>query len=94
MLEELSRFLGGDSAMAITYLIRATEAKPDFIRSRLDLAKIYLKHHNPHAPRTELSKIVNQSFSSSPSKALDRERQEARIPPDLLPLQPSSGLTP
>jgi tetratricopeptide (TPR) repeat protein len=78
MLEELPWFLGGDKDMAITYLVRATEVKPDYTRARLDLAKIYMKRQNHRAARTELLKIVAASPASPSSESRRQEHQEAR----------------
>lgn len=78
MLEELPWVLGGDKEMAITYLVRATEVKPDYTRARLDLAKMYMKRQNYRAARTELLKIVAASPASPSSESGQQEHQEAR----------------
>jgi len=78
MLEELPWILGGDKDMAITYLIRATEVKPDYIRARLDLAKIYMKRQNRSAARTELLKIINEGPASPLTESRPRDQREAQ----------------
>lgn len=78
MLEELPWFLGGDPEMAISYLIKATEVKPDYMRARLDLVKIYIKRNNHQAARKELLDIVAMPSPSPPSEAWQQQHQKAR----------------
>ncbi|HBP86453.1 MAG TPA: tetratricopeptide repeat protein [Nitrospirales bacterium] len=85
MLEELPWFLGGDPDMAITYLIQATEVKPDYIRARLDLAKIYIKRQNLRAAREELRHIIDETPRSPASESWQHNHQEALILLDALP---------
>ncbi len=77
MLEELPWFLGGDKDMAITYLVRALEAKPDYTGARLDLAKIYIKRQNQTAARAELLKIINTDPPSPSSESRQQDQREA-----------------
>jgi tetratricopeptide (TPR) repeat protein len=85
MLEELPWFLGGDPDMAITYLIQATEVKPDYTRARLDLAKTYIKRRNHRAAREELRHILNEPSGSPASGSWQHTHQEAQILLDALP---------
>jgi tetratricopeptide (TPR) repeat protein len=86
MLEELPWFLGGDSDMAITYLIQATEVKPDYTRARLDLAKTYIKRKNYRAAREELRHIIDEPARSPASESWQHNnQQEAQILLDALP---------
>ncbi len=85
MLEELPWFLGGDQDMAITYLIQATEVKPDYTRARLDLAKTYIKRRNHRAAREELRHILNEPSGSPASGSWQHNHQEAQILLDALP---------
>ena len=78
MLEELPWFLGGDPEMALSHIIKAIEVKPDYLRARLDLAKIYIKRNNHQAARTELQYIVAAPSPSPPSQAWQQQHQEAR----------------
>jgi tetratricopeptide (TPR) repeat protein len=78
MLEELPWFLGGDKDMAITYLVRATEAKPDYIRARLDLAKIYMNRQKYNAARSELLIILDTRPVSPSSESRLQDQQEAK----------------
>ena len=78
LLEELPWFLGGDPEMAITYLVRATKAKPDYTRARLDLAKAYIKRQNSHAAREELLYIVREHSGSSAPETWPHNHQEAQ----------------
>ncbi|MFZ1744536.1 MAG: tetratricopeptide repeat protein [Nitrospirales bacterium] len=85
MLEELPWFLGGDQDMAVTYLIQATEVKPDYTRARLDLAKIYIKRQNYRAAREELRHIIDEPARSPASGSWQHNHQEAQILLDALP---------
>lgn len=86
MLEELPWFLGGDPDMAVTYLIQATEVKPDYTRARLDLAKIYIKRQNYRAAREELRHIIDEPAQSPVSESRQHHyQQEAKILLDALP---------
>jgi tetratricopeptide (TPR) repeat protein len=78
MLEELPWFLGGDKDLAITYLVRALEVKPDYLGARLDLAKIYMKRQNERAARAELLAILNQPSPSSVSESWKQDQREAQ----------------
>ncbi|MDR4494876.1 MAG: tetratricopeptide repeat protein [Nitrospirales bacterium] len=88
MLEELPWFLGGDPEMAITYLVRATKAKPDYTRARLDLAKTYIKRHNIRAAREELRYIIREHSESPAAPSWQPHHQEAQRLLDSLPKQP------
>ena len=78
MLEELPWFLGGDKDKAITYLVRATEVKPDYTRARLDLARIYMKRQNPSAARAELLNILHERPPSPVSESWKQDQREAK----------------
>jgi len=78
MLEELPWFLGGDKDKAITYLVRATEVKPDYTRARLDLAKIYIKRQNQTAAQAELLKILHERPPSPISESWEQDQREAK----------------
>ena len=85
MLEELPWFLGGDPDMAITYLIQATEVKPDYTRARLDLAKTYIKRQNYRAAREELRHIIDEPARSPALESRQQNnQQEAQILLDAL----------
>jgi len=88
MLEELPWFLGGDKDMAITYLVRALEAKPDYTGARLDLAKIYIKRKNQTAARAELLKIINTDPPSPSSESRQQDQREANKLLNSLIIQP------
>lgn len=85
MLEELPWFLGGDPDRAITYLIQATEVRPNYTRARLDLAKIYIKRQNHRAAREELRHIIDEPFEASASGSWQHNHQEAQILLDAIP---------
>ena len=78
MMEELPWFLGGDPEMAISYLVKATEVKPEYMRARLDLAKIYIKRNKHQAARKELLYLVAMPSPSPQSEALQRQHREAK----------------
>ncbi|MDH4362191.1 MAG: tetratricopeptide repeat protein [Nitrospirota bacterium] len=88
MLEELPWFLGGDKDMAITYLVRALEAKPDYTGARLDLAKIYIKRQNQTAAGAELLKIINTDPPSPSSESRQQDQREANKLLNSLIIQP------
>ena len=88
LLEELPWFLGGDPKMALTYLVRATKAKPDYTRARLDLAKAYIKRQNLPAAREELLLIVREPSGSPASLSRQRNLQEAQMLLDSLQAYP------
>jgi len=88
LLEELPWFLGGDPEMAITYLVRATKAKPDYTRARLDLAKAYIKRQNLPAAREELLHIVREPSGSPAPASRQDNHQEAQILLDSLHVYP------
>lgn len=88
MLEELPWFLGGDPEMAITYLVRATKAKSDYTRARLDLAKAYIKRQNPRAAREELLHIVREHSGSPAPASRQHNHQEAQRLLDSLHVYP------
>jgi tetratricopeptide (TPR) repeat protein len=72
MLEELPWILGGDKKEALIYLKRAVAADPDYDHARLDLAKAFLKRHDPESARHELTMIVNRS---QPSRYFEEAKQ-------------------
>ena len=76
LYDGLPWFLGGDGEAALTYVQHAVTADPQYMRARLDLAKLYVKRRNISAARQELQTIMNGS--PRPGTNDQRYRQEAR----------------